>query len=265
MSRVVSKDGTTIAYDKVGSGPAVILVPPAMQYRAADPSVADLAGRLAARFTVISYDRRGRGESDDTLPYAVEREVEDIAALIAVAGGRVSLFGHSSGAILAIEAAASGLPVDLLALYEPPFTMPGARPAFPPDYVESLDRHLAAGDRSAVAEIFFTSGVGIPPEQVAGMKQSPFWDFATSVAHTLPYDARIVAGGFANGAFPDRWRGLALPVLVVDGDATMPYMHPAADGVAAFLPNASRKTLPGQDHGPRPDVLAPVLLEFFSN
>lgn len=262
MPIMFSSDGTSIAYDVTGAGPTLVLVCGAIQHRAIDPSVAELAGLLSTRFTVISYDRRGRGESGDTTPYAVEREIEDIAGLIAAHGGRAHLFGLSSGAILALEAVAAGLPIDRLALYEPPFAIAGARPDLPPDYVEQLDRHLRAGDRDSAAEVFFAEGVALPREMIEGMKQSPFWPVVVGVAPTLAYDARITTGAHGATGFTPRFASIAIPVLVIDGDASMPYMRPAADAIAAHL-GAERQTLSGQDHGPRPQAIAPGLIDFF--
>jgi len=263
MTAATSQDGTRIAYDKVGLGPVLILVPPAIQYRAIDPKVGELAALLGEERTVITYDRRGRGESGNTEPYAVEREIEDIEALIDAAGGHAALFGHSSGAVLAIEAAAElGAKVDRLMLYEPP--SPAAR-NFPIDYVERLERAAAAGDRDAVAETFFRDGIGLPPPVVDGMKQSPFWQVVKGIAHTLPYDARIVVDGYHDGKFPARWQKVTVPTLVIGGDATpaeAPHLAISTEAIGRALPNAQRATLKGQNHGPAPEALAPVLHQF---
>lgn len=260
---VTSKDGTKIAYSKAGSGPALIVVCGATQFRAFDSSLAVLAELLAPDFTVITYDRRGRGESGDTLPFSPEREIEDIAALVEAAGGRASLLGYSSGAVVALEAAAAGLPIDKVIMYEPPFAVAGS--GFPPpspDYVETLERFNAEGDRSAAAA-YFMKAVGMPDEAIAGAKQSPMWPIMESVAPTIAYDGHFMFNAYYDdGRFPDRWRNATMPVLVANGDASFPFMPSAADAVAAALPNASRKVLAGQGHGPRPDVMAPVVREF---
>lgn len=260
-----SKDGTRIAYSKAGSGPALIVVCGATQFRAFDPSLAVLAELLAPEFTVITYDRRGRGESGDTLPFAPAREIEDIAALVEAAGGRASLLGYSSGAVVALEAAAAGLPIDRVIMYEPPFAIAGS--GFPPpptDYVEALERFNAAGDREGAAS-YFLKGVGMPDEAVAGMKQSPMWPIMESVAPTIAYDGHFLFDAYyTEGRFPERWKRASMPVLVANGDASFPFMPSAADAVAAALPNASRRVLPGQDHGPKPDVMAPLVREFLS-
>jgi pimeloyl-ACP methyl ester carboxylesterase len=261
---VTSADGTSIAYDATGTGPALVIVHGATQFRAFDSSLAVLAGLLADRFTVINYDRRGRGESGNTLPFSPQREIEDIAALIAgLAGGRASIMGFSSGAVVALEAAASGLPIDKVVMYEPPFVIAGS--GFPPppaDYVETLNAMVAAGDRDG-PPTYFMRTVGLPPEAIEGARQSPMWPIMQSVGPTIAYDGQFMFDAYYTaGKFPARWAGAAMPVLVVNGDASFPFMPSAADAVAAALPHASRKILAGQGHGPKPDVLAPVLRDF---
>jgi pimeloyl-ACP methyl ester carboxylesterase len=265
MPTVTSKDGTSIAYTKTGKGPALILVQGATAFRAFDPNLQVLADLLADEFTTIAYDRRGRGESGDTLPYATGREIEDIAALIAANGGHAFVLGFSSGSVLALEAAAAGLPIDKLVMYEPPFVLPGSPfPPPPSDYVETLDRMTASGDKDA-APAYFMSSVGMTPETIEGAKQSPIWPLMQSIGPTIAYDGRFMFGGYyTEGKFPARWKNATQPVLVLNGDASFPFMPMAADAVAAELPNASRKTLAGQDHGPKPDVMAPVLREFLA-
>ena len=263
MATTTSLDGTTIGYDVRGTGPALVIVCGATQFRAIDPNLAALAELLSDRLSVVTYDRRGRGESGDTPPYRVEREIEDIAALIAAAGGRASVLGYSSGAVLAIEAAAAGLPVDRVIAYEPPFALEGS--GFPPpapDYVETLDRFTAAGDRGAAAAYFMRS-VGVPPDAIEGMKTTPFWQAMESVAPTIAYDGRIMTGAYyAAGRFPERWQRITAPVLVANGDASFPFMPAAAEAVAGALPDAERAVLSGQGHGPAPEVFAPVIRDF---
>jgi pimeloyl-ACP methyl ester carboxylesterase len=264
MPTVASKDGTTIAYDKVGSGPALIIVTGATQFRAFDSNLAVLANLLKDQFTVITYDRRGRGESSNTLPFSPQREIEDIGALIAgPAGGRASLLGYSSGSVVALETAAAGLPVDKVIMYEPPFVIAGS--GFPPppaDYVETLNRMTASGDKDA-APAYFMQNVGMPPQAIEGAKQSPMWPIMQSIGPTIAYDGQFMFDAYYTaGKFPDRWKQATMPVLVVNGDASFPFMPSAADAVAKVLPNASRKTLAGQDHGPKPDAFAPTIREF---
>jgi pimeloyl-ACP methyl ester carboxylesterase len=263
MAKVTSKDGTAIAYSRVGSGPALIIVTGATAFRDFDPNLAALADLLAPDFTVITYDRRGRGESGDTLPFSPQREIEDIAALVEAAGGRASLLGYSSGAVVALEAAASGLPIDRLVMYEPPFVLPET--GFPPpapDYVETLNRMAASGDKDA-APAYFMRSVGMPPEAIEGAKASPMWPIMRSIGPTIAYDGQFMFDGYYTaGQFPERWKQVTVPVLVLNGDASFPFMPAAADAVAATLLNATRKVLEGQDHGPKPEVMAPVLREF---
>jgi pimeloyl-ACP methyl ester carboxylesterase len=266
-AKVKSKDGTTIAYERTGKGPALILVAGATQFRAFDPSLALLANLLANDFTVINYDRRGRGESGNTLPFSTRREIEDLEALIgAPADGRASLLGFSSGSVLALEAAAAGLPIDKVIMYEPPFVLPGS--GFPPppsDYVTALERMVAAGDVDGPPAYFMRS-VGMPPEAIDGAKQSPMWPIMQSIGPTISYDGRFMFEAYYTaGRFPDRWRNATMPVLVVSGDRSFPFMLMAADTVAKALPNASRKVLAGQDHGPKADVFAPVIRDFLKS
>jgi len=246
LSTTVSKDGTVIGYDKIGSGPAIILIAGATQYRAIDQQTPEVARLLAeAGFTVINYDRRGRGESGDTLPYAVAREVEDIAALIQVAGGKASLYGSSSGCALALEAAQAGLPIDKLVLYEPPFVVDDSWATPPKDYFERLAEFRRAGDKAGALTYFFTASIHMPPDQVEGMKNSPFWAMLEPVGHTTT----------------QRWNKVLQPALVVNGDASFPFMPAAADMVAKVV-GGERRTLPGQGHGPAPEAIAPVMVEF---
>jgi pimeloyl-ACP methyl ester carboxylesterase len=262
--QVTSKDGTTIDYTKTGTGPALIVVTGATQFRAFDSSLAVLAKLLVNDLTVITYDRRGRGESGNTMPFSPEREIEDIAALIAgPAGGRASVLGYSSGAVVALEAAVAGLPIDKVIMYEPPFVLPES--GFPPppaDYVEALNRMTASGDRDA-APAYFMQTVGMPPQAIEGAKQSPMWPIMQSVGPTIAYDGQFMFDAYyTDHKFPARWQKATMPVLVANGDKSFPFMPSAAEAVAKELPNATRKVLAGQDHGPKPDVFAPVIRDF---
>jgi pimeloyl-ACP methyl ester carboxylesterase len=266
MHTVTSKDSTAIAYETMGDGPPLIFVHGAMQYRGIDPLTPQLAALLAHSFTVVQYDRRGRGQSGDTLPYAVQREIEDLAAVIEDIGGHASLLGMSSGSVLAIEAAANGLPIDKIAAYEPPFVVDDSRPGLPDDYVETLDGFIAQGKRGEAVEYFMTVAVGMPADQVDGMKASPFWSVMEGVAHTIAYDGRIMFGAFVDKELPvERWSAVTMPVLVLDGDASFAFTKAAADAVANALPNASRETLAGQTHGADPAVITPVLKSFLGS
>lgn len=264
MDMVVSKDGTKIAYDRYGSGPAIVLVGAAFQHRALDPSMGTLAELLAPHFTVVNYDRRGRGDSGDTAPYAVEREIEDIGALIAEVGAPASLYGASSGAVLALDAAAHGLPVARVAAYEPPLIVDASRAPLPTNYVQHLDELVAAGRRGDAVAFFMTSAVQDSADFVEQMKNAPVWPMFESVAHTLAYDGRIVEDVTRGTPLPRyRWAEVTVPVLVLNGSASYPFMAGAADALAAVLPSAERLTLDGQTHGADPAVVAPVLEEFF--
>ncbi len=262
MPQVTSADGTTIGYETHGSGPLVVFVSGATQYRALDHETPGLVTILAQKFTVLLYDRRGRGESGNTEPYAIAREVEDIEAVINAQGDTAMLYGMSSGALLAIEAAAA-LPekVSRVACYEPPVNVDQPREeAFAE--VAKMEGFKARGDGAGAMSAFMTS-IGTPPEQVEGFKASPAWPAFAAVGTTIAHDMRIVAET-SKDDMKARWRGVSQPVLVINGDASFAFMAPGADAVAAALANASRHTLPGQDHGPDPEVIAPVLLDFLS-
>lgn len=262
MRKVTSKDGTPIAFDQFGEGPALILVAGATATRVAETS---FAKTIAPHFTVYAYDRRGRGDSGDTAPYAVEREVEDIEALIDEAGGSAFVFGHSSGAVLALEAARL-LPnkITKLAIYEPPFIVDDSRPPAPENYVSHLIELVSSGQRGQAVEYFMTEAVGVPAEMVAQMRQSPMWPGLEAVAHTIAYDGTIMGDTMRGDPRPLRkWDSVSVPTLVMDGGASHVFMHHGAQAITNILPNAQRRTLEGQDHGPVDNVLAPALEAFF--
>jgi pimeloyl-ACP methyl ester carboxylesterase len=261
---VTSKDGTRIAFDRTGEGPPVILVAGATANRSFPNPLSAL---LAPNFTVFNYDRRGRNESGDTPPFAVEREIEDIEALIEEAGGSAYAYGISSGAVVALEAAASGLAITKLALYEAPLILDGSRPPVPADYVRQLQESVSSGHPGDAVEIFMTKAVGIPAEFVAGMRSQPMWPALEAVAHTIAYDGAFMEGLMFGKPIPPerakRWASISVPTLVIDGGASEPFMHGGAEALAKVLPNARRDTLDGQTHDVNPEVLAPVLVEFF--
>ena len=262
MQIVASNDGTPIAYDQTGTGPTLILVGGALSERSAG---APLAALLAPSFTVIAYDRRGRGASGDTPPYAVEREIEDIAALIAQAGGSAGVFGMSSGAVLALRATAHGLPITRLALYEPPVIVDAARAPVPQDYVAHLGELAASGRRGEAVAYFMTTAVEVPPAMVAEMRQSPMWRGMEVVAHTLAYDGAVMGDTMSGDAATLRqFATVTTPTLVMDGGASPEWMHTSAQALAAVLPNARRQTLEGQTHAVDSNVLAPALRAFFA-
>jgi pimeloyl-ACP methyl ester carboxylesterase len=265
MPTVTSKDGTTVAYSALGQGPAVILVDGATGFRwYGEPS--ELAQLLAADFTVYCYDRRGRGESSDTLPFAVEREIEDIEALIDAGGGAASLYGISSGGALAFEATL-GLPskVKRLAIYEAPYddTEAGVRAWH--GYRTQLAEFLATDQRGEAATLFMRF-VGAPEEMVAGARQSPMWPIMEAVAPTLAYDAAAL--GPDRRVPTTRAAAITVPTLIIDGGASeemMPFMRASAETLGAAIPHARRETLAGQTHNVDAKALAPVLTAFFQS
>lgn len=259
MNIATSRDSTNIAYTRTGSGPALILVDGAMCSRGFGPSPT-LAPLLARSFTVYTYDRRGRGESGDTQPSTKQREVEDIAALIAVAGGRANLAGLSSGAALAFEAAASGLDISRVAGYEPPYVYEGEPTRV--DHEAALRRILATGDRSGAVKYFMRDMVGVPAPAVWMMRMMPWvWRKLAAVAHTLPYDAAVMGDFTAPTA---RLANIRVPALVMHGSRTDARLQTAAHAVAAAIPGARHQVLAGQTHNVRPNVLVPALVEFFT-
>jgi pimeloyl-ACP methyl ester carboxylesterase len=262
MKTVSSNDGTKIAYDEQGQGPALILVDGAMSTHSSgsNPGLADL---LAPHLTVYSYDRRGRGESGDTLPYAVAREIEDVEALIAVAGGTASLYGHSSGASLALDAAlALGEMVTRLAMYEAPYNDdPEAKRAWR-EYIEQLTDALAAGRRGDAVALFM-SYVGVPAAQIEGMRQAPFWSGLEAVAPTLAYDHTGILGPDASVPV-ERAARIRASTLVMHGGASFPFMGETARTLSHAIPRAQLRTLEGQTHDVDSAVLAPALIDFFA-
>lgn len=262
MANVISKDGTKIAFSRVGSGPALIVVDGALCYRQLGPSQG-LAKLLADNFTVYTYDRRGRGESGDMQPYNSAREVEDIGALIDAAGGQAALFGQSSGGALVLEAADKlSSKVTRFAMYEDPFFVDDSRPALPPDFVARMQANLAQG-RPAEAVKMFMKLVGTPSLMVAIMPLMPMWKQLTAVSHTLPYDFAFMAEFQQGRALPkDRWPHATQPALAAVGSKSPAWMQHAMEQVAATVPNAEKAVLPGQNHMVKSEVLAPVLTEF---
>jgi pimeloyl-ACP methyl ester carboxylesterase len=214
---------------------------------------------------VVAYDRRGRGDSGDTPPYSVEREVEDLAALVAGAGGSAFVFGHSSGAVLALEATARGIGVAKLALYEPPFIVDDSRPPLPEDYVSRLEELLAADERGEAVAYFMRVGPGVPEEMIEGMRSSPMWPQMEALAHTLPYDGRVMGDTMFGRPLPAaRWSAVAVPVLVMAGGVSPPWQRNAAQALVDALPHATYRTLEGQTHGFDPGPMAMELRAFFT-
>jgi pimeloyl-ACP methyl ester carboxylesterase len=261
-NRVISKDATRIAFDRSGDGPALILVGGALSDRSA---WAPLAQLLAPRFTVFCYDRRGRGDSEDTSPYAVEREIEDLEALIDEAGGAAFVHGQSSGAVLSLEATAKfPAKVRKLSLYEPPFIIDDSRPPPPENFAGRINELIAANRRGDAVEFWMTEVVRAPAEAVAEMRSAPTWPALEAVAHTLLYDVAVLGQKMAGNPLPtDQWAAATAPTLVMDGGASPEWIRNSARTLAEVLPDAQHRSLEGQTHNPAPEVLAPKIERFF--
>jgi len=252
-----SADGTRIAYDRAGTGPAVILVAPAIQFRAFDPTTVELARRLADDgFDVINYDRRGRGESTDTLPFSVDREVDDIAALIELAGGSAALFGSSSGGAVCLWAAAAGLPVAKLVLWEVPLSLEGEGDGG--EWLIGLQQRIAQGDRGAAVEFYMRD---MPPEWLAAAKQSAAWPVMKDIAPTLVYDAAALDRA-QRRPWSQLWDSVSAPVQVIVGEQTLPMFPVVSDALVAALPNASQRRIEAANHSWEPGVMAAAIAEF---
>ncbi len=264
MDRVTSRDGTSIAFDRLGDGPPVIVVCGAMCDRALMRPTAE---ELAKHFTVFNYDRRGRGDSGDTAPYAVEREIEDIDALIVEAGGTASVYGHSSGAGLVLHAAAHGLPIAKIVLHDPPYAPDGDEEArrSSREYGKDLKAMLSK-DRHGEAVELFMGLVGMPQEMVEGMRRTPRWAGLEAMAPTLAYDSEVMGDIGRDGTIPvDQARRVTVPALVVTGGADYPWMIDVGRRLADAMPNGRHRVLENQEHVVPPEVLVPVLAEFFAD
>jgi pimeloyl-ACP methyl ester carboxylesterase len=259
---VSSADGIPIAVQRNGSGPPVILIGGAFNDRS---TVAGLAAVLADGFTAVTYDRRGRGDSGDAASYAPEREIDDLAAVIGHAGGPAEVFGHSSGAILALEAAARGLDISKVAAYEPTYVIEGTRPRPGDDLADRLQGLLDRGDRDGAVALFQTEVVGLPAEMIEGMRGSPMWGWFTGLAHTLPYDVTLTGPGMRLPA--GRLAAITVPVLAIGGGASPPWLPAAARAVAEAIPGGRYVTLDGQDHGvlQQPGALRDLLTGYFGS
>jgi pimeloyl-ACP methyl ester carboxylesterase len=258
MNTVESKDGTTIAYDRRGAGPALVLVDGALCGRAQGP-MPDLAAELADRFTVYNYDRRGRGDSGDAESYEVDREIEDLAAVIEAAGGSAYVYGSSSGAALALRATAAGLPIEKLVAFEPPYVVDDSRKQIPRTWVADLQA-LEPGD---AIKYFFTKGIGLPGIFVTMMKLMPAWKPMKAIAHTLPYDAQVVGGNcFGDPMDATQWAGIEQPVLVVNGGKSPGWMKTSTRALTDAVPGAGHTEVPGQTHVIKAAAIAPVIADF---
>ncbi len=261
--QVISRDGSVIAYDRVGHGPPVVLIVGALCSRTLGPGV-KLAPMLGRHFTVFTYDRRGRGGSGEGSPYTVQREVEDLEALIKEAGGSVSVFGHSSGAVLALNAAERGLAIGKLALYEPPLIVDRSRPSTEKDWAQ-IEAFVAEGRRGDAVKVFLKA-VGVPAFAVALMRWLPVWAKVTAVAHTLPHDGALVRDLQRGEPLPaGAWADVKAPVLAIAGGKSPAWMQSGTRALSSVLSGAAYRTLDGQTHDVSAKVLAPVLSEFFSD
>jgi pimeloyl-ACP methyl ester carboxylesterase len=264
MPTVTSADGTAIAYETLGTGPALLFIDGAMCYRDFGPARA-VAAALADHYTVHIYDRRGRGQSGNTLPWAEDREIEDIAALLKEAGGQAYAVAVSSGAVLAADAAARLPGLTRLALYEPPFIVDDTRPAREATFTADTEALLARGDRTGALKKFM-GHVGMPALALAIMPLTPPWKKLKAVAPTLPYDLHILGDtGRGRPLDPSRWAGVTAPALVMDGGKSPQYMRNAARALSETLPKADYRTLPGQTHMVKAGALAPAVKEFLGH
>jgi pimeloyl-ACP methyl ester carboxylesterase len=262
-AQVISRDGTPIVLDRLGSGPALILVDGAMCSRKFGP-MPPLARELASRFTVYHYDRRGRGDSGLGFDHDLEKEIDDLDAVLQYAGGNAMVFGISSGAALAAEAARRLRGIRRLALYEAPYVIDNTHAPLPPTFIADMEA-LVAGNRRSDAVKKFMRYVGTPAVAVFIMSWLPFWKKFTAIAHTLPKDLAIIAPHHTGQAFPsDKWSMITIPTLVMAGGKSPAYMQNAMRAWAQVFPNAVHQTLPGQTHMVKQDVLAPALTAFLA-
>ena len=260
METTKSADGTVIAYDRIGEGPPLVVVVGAFCDRHSFVPPAD----LTAKFTVYTYDRRGRGDSGDTRPYSSDREIEDLAAVVGVAsaaggGAGVFAFGHSSGAALALQAAAAGVPFAAIAAYEAPYVIPGTRElaANPGARISDM---VAAGHRAEAVRFWMTDVVHAPAEVLTMMENSPTWPALEAIAHTLPYDLALTGD---QGIPTDELAKITVPVLVIGGGNSPDWFKTTVEATAAVTPGARLLMVEGHDHGVPPEVISPVLAEFF--
>lgn len=257
METVTSRDGTTIAFDRAGDGPPVVLISGGPATRS---DLTELAGLLAPDFTVYNYDRRGRGDSGDTLPYTIDRDYEDLAAVITEAGGSAALIGNSGTGNIALEAAARGLAVTKLALWEPPFIIPGSRPAVPADWGDRVGELVSDGRPGDALAYWMTTVIGVPEEFVTPLREESFFVAMEPNAHMLVRDAALL-GDFTLPA--ERLAAVSAPTLVLDG-GTEPWLSQGVRALVDALPNAQHRTLPGQSHDIPADVLAAAVRDFLA-
>jgi len=264
MRTADSKDGTTLAFDAVGSGPPLVIVGGAFSFRRWKGTL-QLVELLKSRFTVVNYDRRGRGDSTDAKPYAVEREFEDLQAVVDAVGGSAFAWGMSSGGVLALRAAGAGVSIEKLAMYLPPFVVDTTAHVPPADFEARLSALVEQDRRSDAAKLFMTQGMGAPGIAVGLMRLArPMWSRLKAVAHTLPNDLAVMGDTvYGKPLLREPWASIATPTLVIDGGKSPASLQKAADALAGRLPQAQRRTLEGQHHNVSMKVLAPVLQDWF--
>ncbi len=265
MPFVTSQDGTRIGYSTIGSGPALVLVDGALCWRSSGPAT-PLAEELKDHFTVTTYDRRGRGESGDTKPFAVEREVEDLEAVIAATGGPAAVYAISSGVPLALAAANAGAPITKMVLYEAPFIVDNSRKNVPDaNYATRMSQLIAAGDNAGAVKHFMQNGVGIPGFAIFMMQLMGMMRKLAPVGPTLAYDTALVTPFWTGKPIPDAtWQHVTVPVLDIGGGKSDAWMQNAQIAISNVLPNATHKTLPGQNHMVAPTAIAPLIKEFIA-
>ncbi len=257
MPTTTSKDGTLLAFDQLGEGLAVVLISGGPADRTSNTPLAEL---LKARFTVLNYDRRGRGESGDAPEWTPDREYEDLAAVIDEAGGSAALIGNSGTGNIALEAAARGLPVTRLALWEPPYILPGTRAAVPADWGRRIDELVAAGRPRDALQYWMTDIIGVPAEFIEPIRNEPFWLAMEPNAHMLSRDADLLRD-FALPA--ERYAAVTAPVLLLDG-GSIPWLSQGLEALVDVLPNAELRTLADQQHDISPDVLVAAVGDFLA-
>ena len=260
-----SKDGTKIAYSKTGKGKPLILVDGAFCHRKFGVNE-KLPQHLSDYFTVYSYDRRGRIESGDTLPYSPQKEYDDLQAIINEAGGNAYVYGISSGAALALEAANTGVKIEKLALYEAPYITDNSRKPLPENYLKTLTEFAEQGENGKAVKYFMRMGIGLPAFVVWMMQLMPAWKQMKQLAHTLPYDTEILGDNSSGKPLNnEKWNNVHIPTLVISGSKSAKWSQNSMQHLATVLPNAKHHTLKGQSHIVNPKVLAHELKQFFNS
>ncbi|QFT88964.1 putative hydrolase [Bacillus sp. THAF10] len=268
MNSVISKDGTRIVYDKLGQGSPLILVGGAFSYRKFS-GIVKIANLLSEQFTVYNYDRRGRGDSGDTQQYAITREIEDLQAIINEAGGEAYVWGLSSGAVLALQAAANGANITKLALHEPPFVVDDMGHKPPKDFKRHVHKLIEDNRRAETIKYFMTKGMGAPSFIVHLMSVMPgMWSNLMAVAHTLPYDAALLDGYMDGKPLPTKlWSSVTMPTLVLEGSESPTSLRHGAQALVKVLPNAKLLSKKGLGHTKKLNttIISSELSAFFKN